>query len=69
MWLQMESRSVGREELTAQLACARGMVARWLFGDRAPSRTYATQIERFLGVPVAAWDEQPKKEFHPPVAA
>ncbi len=45
-----------------------GVADRMLYGDSLPSLLSATQIEKLLGVPSAAWTRPPSRSFVLPAA-
>ncbi len=66
LWLALDKKGWGREELTSRLGCSRGATSRWLYGDRVPDTEWLHKIEDLLGIPSRAWRQSAAKVFTPP---
>lgn len=63
LWLKTQELKLDQEGVRHQLELSRGVVGRWLYGDRAPDLDSAVKIEAAYGIPVAAWTQVPSKPF------
>lgn len=45
-----------QQELARELGCSQPHLSHILHGNRLPGRQLAVRIERFCGIPVAAWE-------------
>lgn len=63
LWLVLEARGLGPENVTAILNRGRGMSTKWLYGDQRPSGKVRAQIEAEFGVGWMTWDAPPAEVF------
>lgn len=63
LWVTMLKRGESAEDVTRSLGVARGMVGRWLYGDRRPDRSSTQRLVEKYRIPASAWDEEPTEAF------
>lgn len=51
----LERRGLTITEAAEQLECGKGMVSRWIRGERKPDLDHAVKIEQLFAVPVNLW--------------
>ena len=66
LWLAMAKRHETAEDVTRKLGVARGMVGRWLYGDRRPDRLSTQKLVEKYRIPATAWDSPPEVAFEIP---
>lgn len=69
VWLQVLMRGTSQEEIRRAIGLGRGMVHRYLYGDRQVSLRVALQFEEGWGIKPKLWLEPPRKPFVPPTLA
>lgn len=52
-----------QETIRDLLGAPRGVVSRWLYGDRKPSLKYMEKARKVYRVPVATWLDDPTERF------
>lgn len=63
LWLAMRRSQLSQEQLRLELQLARGVIGRWLRGERRPDgKSRGTLFERFEISPTA-WDSPPSEPF------
>lgn len=60
LWLALVERNWTQEEARVELGLARGMLSRWLYGERCPGGPMRVRLVERLAIPVGAWDVAPK---------
>jgi hypothetical protein len=76
LWLFLKEHQWPPEALALEIAKATGktynlsgLVNRWLYGDRKPSRLYANVLKKVAGILTDLWDQPSTDEkFVPPAA-
>lgn len=66
LWAELARRGWSQEDLRRSVHVARGVVGRWLYGDRLPDLASATKLQRLLGIPIEAWSAGPTEPFSLP---
>ena len=61
----MKSRGLVQRDIENALEVTRGLVSRWLRGQRKPGRAFAMALDELYGISPAAWDEPPARVFVP----
>lgn len=51
----MQARGLTQTALEASVGASKGLVSRWLSGERTPELSFAVRLEDLLGVPARAW--------------
>jgi transcriptional regulator with XRE-family HTH domain len=62
LWGAVESLG-GQRQAAEKIGADVTALNRWLYGDRKPSREFASKIADALGIPVNAWDLKAKRGF------
>jgi hypothetical protein len=66
VWLQVVMKGTSQEEIRRAIGLGRGMVNRYLYGDRRVSLDVAVRIESAFGIAPKLWLAPPAKKFRPP---
>jgi hypothetical protein len=69
LWAVIESQG-SQEAVRRTLRTTRGVVSKWLYGDRGGDDMelkFAVRVEDAFGIPVRAWLTKPTKRFKVPV--
>lgn len=66
LWKCLASNDESQTLLASEIGVSVGVLSRWLYGDRKPSRESASKIEARLGIPATAWDAKAKRGFSLP---
>lgn len=77
LWVSMGREKLSQEGLRRRLnehrdadrPMARGVINRWLYGDRKPDGEGRGMLFKSLGIDPSLWECEPRKPFAPPKAA
>lgn len=66
LWLALLRSDTSQEGLRSAVGCTKGVVGRWLKGERRPDELRRRAIFKRFGVPPSLWDVPPRKSFSIP---
>lgn len=66
LWLTSGRMGHTQEDIRRTVGCSRGLVHRWLFGDKGIDLAYAFRVEDVYGIPARAWLSKPARRFSLP---
>src|SRR5579885_2581764 len=66
LWAAMEREGLSQEQLRAKMNAAVVVVGRWMRAERRPGTEARVWLLGRFKIPLAAWDEEPKKPFSLP---
>jgi hypothetical protein len=69
LWLAMLRQGLSQESLRAELGRPKGVIGRWLLGDRLPDGESRGRLFKRFGIKPQAWDQKPSKPFSLETAA
>lgn len=68
LWVLIEERGMGRNEIRHAAGVAAGVVTRWLYGDTRPSGDIRMRLRDAFDIPLESWTQPPTQVFIPPAA-
>jgi len=69
LWVAMRRAGLSQESLRSELGCAKGVIGRWLRGDRLPDGTFRGKLFKQFGIRPQLWEHGPSRPFSCDAAA